>query len=509
MYGLDPAHYYTSPGLSWDALFKTTDVRVELLTDYDMHLFIEKGLRGGISMVSKRYAKANNRYLESYDPGKESSYIFYLDANNLYGWAMSQYLPIGEYRWAREGDEMENVPLEQFTRNLMNVSPTAEKGFILEVDLEYPEELHEEHNAYPLAPECMSVEKDWLSPYQLNLLGNSPLHKIEKLVPNLRKKEKYIVHYRNLQLYLSLGMKLTKVHRILEFKQSPWMQPYIEMNTDFRKRATSDFEKNLYKLMNNSVYGKTMENLRKRIDVKLIRGHEEERLRKLITKPSFHEVRIFDHDLAAVHMTKEKIVFNKPIQVGMTVLDLSKLLMYDFYYNHLKNQYGNRCQLLYTDTDSLLLEIQTEDVYEDMRSHMDLYDTSDFPREHHLYSETNKKVLGKMKDECAGAPIERYVGLRPKMYCIKMAGFAGSSQKEIKKAKGIKKYVVKKQINVQLYEEALFAKKTMKHQMNTLRSEGHNIYAERINKSSLSPLDTKRWIHDDGIQTLAFGNKNI
>ena len=500
IYGLDPAHYYTSPGLSWDALFKTTGVTIELLTDYDMHLFIEKGLRGGISMVSMRYAKANNRHLEeSYDPEKESSYIMYLDANNLYGWAMCQYLPIGEYDWVH----IDGITLNQFTQDLMNISPTTEKGFILEVDLEYPEELHDEHNAYPLAPECMSAEKDWLSPYQLNLLGESPLHKIEKLVPNLRKKEKYVVHYRNLQLYLSLGMKLTKVHRILKFKQSPWMKPYIEMNTEYRKRATCDFEKNLYKLMNNAVYGKTMENLRKRVDVKLIRGHEEEKLRKFIAKPTFHESRIFDHDLAAVHMNKEKIVFNKPIQVGMTVLDLSKHLMYDFYYNKLKNQYGNRCQLLYTDTDSLLVEIKTEDVYEDMKEHMDWYDTSDYPREHELYSEENKKQLGFFKDECSGTPIEKYVGLRPKMYCIK------TLDKEIKKAKGIKRYVVKKEMNIQLYEESLFEKKTMKHQMNTLRSEGHNIYEERINKSSLSPMDSKRWIDNDGITTLAFGHKDI
>ena len=184
----------------------------------------------------------------------------------------------------------------------------------------------------------------------------------------------------------------------------------------------------------------------------------------------------------------------------MSILDLSKHLMYDFYYNELKKQYGDRCEVLYTDTDSLLLNIQTEDVYQDMAQNIDWYDTSDFPQDHPLYSSVNKKVLGKMKDECAGTPIAEYIGLRPKMYSIKM-----SNDSEIKKAKGVKKYVVKKYIKHEQYKEALFGKRTFKHEMNTIRSQGHQIYSLRMNKTSLSPLDTKRWIADDGITTYAYG----
>ena len=203
-------------------------------------------------------------------------------------------------------------------------------------------------------------------------------------------------------------------------------------------------------------------------------------------------------------MKKEKIFLNKPIYVGMTVLDLSKHLMYDFYYNQFKKKYDDRCELLYTDTDSLLLEIQTEDIYDDMYENIEWYDTSDFPKDHFLFNEKNKKVLGKMKSETADRPIKEYVGLRPKMYCINVCG-----KNEIKKAKGVKKYVVKKNITMDLYKESLFNKKTFKHEMNTLRSEGHNIYAQRINKTSLSPLDTKRWISEDGVNTLAYGHLMI
>ena len=234
------------------------------------------------------------------------------------------------------------------------------------------------HNAYPLAPERMVVKKEWMSEYQIALGSNHT--EVEKLVPNLRNKDRYVLHYRNLQLYLSLGMRLTKVHRALKFNQSPWMEPYIRMNTDLRKQATSDFEKDLYKLMNNSVFGKTMENLHNRLNVKLVRASQPDKLRRLIASPAFARAIIFDDDLAGIHMHKNSLVLNRPVYVGMSILDLSKHLMYDFYYNQMKAQYGDRCDLLYTDTDSLLLEIKTEDVYKDMAEHQNLYDTSGYPR---------------------------------------------------------------------------------------------------------------------------------
>ena len=229
---------------------------------------------------------------------------------------------------------------------------------------------------------------------------------VEKLVPNLYNKDRYVLHYRNLLLYMSLGMRLAEVHCALRFDQNPWMEPYIRMNTELRKKAASDFEKDLYKLMNNSVFCKTMENLRKRVDVKLVRSHEED---KLIASPAFARANIFDDNLAAIEVHKSRLVLNHPMYVGMSILDLSKHLMYDFYYNQLKAQYGESFQLLYTDTDSLLIEIQTEDVYQDMTKHPDLYDTSDYPQDHPLYSLANKMVLRKLKDKCAGRAIAGYV----------------------------------------------------------------------------------------------------
>ena len=177
-YGLDPAQYYTSPGLSWDALLKKTGVELELLTDYDQHLFIEKGMRGGISMALKRHAGANNPMVEGYDPGRPSSHILYLDENNLYGWAMSQYLPTSGFRWVDD--------CRQLAKTIAEHPADSPEGYILEVNLEYPEDLHDAHNSYPLAPGRMVVQKEWMLEYQHNLLGVGVTPtEVEKLVPNL------------------------------------------------------------------------------------------------------------------------------------------------------------------------------------------------------------------------------------------------------------------------------------------------------------------------------------
>ena len=430
-YKLDPAWYYTSPGLSWDALLKKTEIELELLTDIDMILFIEKGIRGGVSMISNRYGKANNKYMDNYNTDKESKCIMYLDANNLYGWGMSQKLPYKDFKWINPSEI-----------NVETVDTDGDKGYIVEVDLEYPEELHDLHNDYPLAPE------------------NIEINKVTKLVPNLRNKERYILHIRNLQLYLSLGMKLTRVHKILQFTQKEWMKPYIDLNTSLRAKAKNDFEKDFFKLMNNSVFGKTMENIRNRVDVRLINTREQ--AEKLVVKPNYEDRTIFDANLVAIHMKKTKIKFDKPIYVGLCILDLSKTLMYDFHYNYVINKYGDRQKLLFTDTDSLAYEIKTEDFYQDIKDDVEAkFDTSNYPSSHTSGIKTgcNKKVIGMMKDECGGEQISEFVGLRAKMYSYRVNG------NEEKKAKGVKKVVIKKELVFDDYYNCLVESKSIYKKM--------------------------------------------
>ena len=489
-YELDPAHYFTTPGLSWDAMLKMTKTKLELMSDVDMFLFIEKGMRGGISYIANRYGKANNKYMENYNPEEASKYIMYLDANNLYGWAMSQYLPTGGFKWLTE----EEVDLSKF-------DDESEKGLILEVDLEYPEELHNLHNDYPLAAEKIKVTEDMLSPYCREIAEKFKVKVglVEKLVPTLSKKERYVLHYRNLQLYMSLGLKLTKIHRALEFNQSPWLKTYIDFNTKKRAKAKNSFEKDFFKLMNNSVFGKTMENLRKRQNIKLVT--DEENLLKWTSKPSFVSFKIFNEDLVAVHKMKPTLTLNRPAYVGMCILDLSKTLMYDFHYNYIKNKYGDKARLMFTDTDSLTYEIGVDDVYQDFWKDKHLFDNSDYPKDSPFFDNTNKKVIGKFKDEAAGLSIVEFVGLRSKMYSLMKDNEQGS-----RTAKGIKKNVIKQQLQHDNYKDVLFNKKQLRHEMRVIKSEKHLIGSYVVDKISLSCFDDKRYIHENGVTSYAYGH---
>ena len=441
-YKLDPCHYFTSPGLSWDAMLKMTDIKLELMTDIDMFQFIEKGMRGGISYIANRYCKANNKYTREYDEKAPSKYIMYLDANNLYGWAMSQYLPTGDFRWMTE-KQIDNINLAKYDEN-------SKKGFIAEVDLEYPKELHDLHNDYPLAPERVKVTEDMLSGYckKIATKYNISTGLVQKLIPTLRNKEKYVLHYRNLQLYTDLGLRVIKVHRVLEFNQSPWLKQYIDFNTNKRKNAKNAFEKDFFKLMNNSVFGKTMENLRKRVDVRLVT--DDKKFIKMVSKPTYVSSKIFNENLVAIHKIKETLTLNRPAYVGMCILDLSKTLMYDFHYNYVKAKYGDKAKLLFTDTDSLTYEIEAEDVYEDFWNDKDKFDNSDYSESSPFYNSENKKVIGKFKDEAAGVPIYEFVGLRSKMY-----SYVKKDSKGGKTAKGIKENVIKKNITHENYKETL------------------------------------------------------
>ena len=237
------------------------------------------------------------------------------------------------------------MPTEE---DIIKKKENAKNGWILDVDLEYPKELHEEHNSFPLTPEKKQVKNEWMSEYQHSLIKDLDLKtpKCNKLLLTLQDKNNYVVHYRNLQFYLKQGMKLKRVHRVLEFEQECWMEPYIRMNTEFRKNSKSDFEKNFYKLMNNSDFGKIMENLRNRVDIKIVRSNETDKIRKLVASPLYSRHVMFSNDLFGIDMRKSRLLLNKPVYTGMTILDNSKILMYDFFYNELKKnmaQSANFC----------------------------------------------------------------------------------------------------------------------------------------------------------------------
>jgi len=322
-YKLDPAHYLSAPQLSFDAALRETRMKLELVSDPRMFEMIDSGIRGGVAMISHRYARANNPGVDDYDPEKPTSYIKGVDANNLYGWAMSQPLPYEGFEWMAPS-ELESIDWKA------QLDDQA-YGYILKVDLDYPQELHDLHNDYPLAPERLIVKDEWLSEKQVNLrvqykMGRTDL--ATKLIPNLLNKRNYVIHYRVLKFYLAHGLILKKVHAGIKFLQSSWLAGYIRKNQEMRAQASNDEEADFYKLMNNSLYGKTVENLKKRTNIKLVQ--DIKKLQELINKPHLLDVRVFSEELAAVELQKTQLRIDRQFYIGFTVLDLAKLHMYSY-----------------------------------------------------------------------------------------------------------------------------------------------------------------------------------
>lgn len=533
---LDPACYITSPGFSWDALLykmsKGPIKQLEQLTDYDMVMFFERGTRGGMCVVSKRLAVANNKNLKNYDSSKPSKYISYVDANNLYGLAMSQYLPYADFKW--------NNTL--FTADQLNSSPTLltanpDVGYTLEVDLKCPDDF-EKFNDFPMAPENNVVNFDMLSDFQKMGIEEGEREererrrrrkgkvcalredsrsrrcreqscgKVGKLLATLAPKKNYVVHACNLKYYIEKGYQVEQVHRIVSYKQAPFMKSYIDMNTQLRTLAKSDFEKDLYKLLNNSVFGKTMENVRSRMDCEII--IDQKRALKVNSSPLFERSVIINENLVIAQKKKTSVMFDKPIYIGQAVLDLSKLHMYKFHYDVMQAKFGNNVTLCYTDTDSLVYEVATDDFYADMREDKEFlnhFDTSDFESTNpYNIPQQNKKVLGKFKDEMNGRMIEEFVGLRSKMYSFKyeMTQKEIDSYKHKHKAKGISNTYTKKHINHEDYKRCLLGETIVEAKFHKLSSKNHSIYSEEVSKKSLDRYDTKRYILEDGIATRAF-----
>ena len=500
-YGLEACHYFSAPGLSWDSCLKYTGVKLQLFDNPEMFNFIESNIRGGISQISLRQAKANNPAMgPRYNPEEPLSHLMYYDANNLYGHAMSEPIPTGGFKWLSDK--------EIDTLNLSELEPDDTVGYILEVDLDVPKEVHDKHSSYPLAPEKLKITSDMLSPFQQKFPDKQKKSTV-KLSPNLYSKCKYITHYRNLQFYLEQGLKLKKIHRVLSFAQSRWLESYIAFNTLQRTLTKSNFGKDFFKLLNNSVFGKTQENLRNRINVEIVTDRKT--ALKRVSKPIIKRSYAIHEDLVVMESYVTKLILNKPIYVGFTVLEISKLWMYSFHYRQML-QWFNDIDLCFTDTDSLLYLIRGQCPYTVMEEHKEWFDNSDYPFDHPLYDVANKKKLGLMKDELFSLCLEEFIGLRPKCYSLLFNGQVKNNkvinydQAEKQIAKGTKKMVKKRYIRHEHYRDVVTNLSQLYVKQNSIRSIQHDIGTFHQTRVALTAYDTKRWIEDDGIHTLAYGH---
>ena len=505
-FGLDPAHYVSAPQFAWDSMLKTTKAKVDLISDPAMYEMIRSGIRGGICMISQRLSRANHKKMgKDYNASKDKFTIAYFDANNLYGHALSQPLPISDFRWIDKEDAPK--PEEWLLKD-----PADKFGYVVECDLKYPESLHDLHNEYPLAPERVVIEQEMLSETQLQIRMHYNISnaKTSKLVSHLGDREHYVLHSSALRFYLEQGMELIRVHRIVQFQQSDWMKPYVDLCSGLRAQAKNEFEKDFFKIMVNSVYGKTVENQSKRTNIKIVQSRAE--CMKLTQKPQCISFRIFSENLAAVQSKKPIVLIDKPFYVGFSVLDISKIWMFQFHYRVIKPFFHQYARLLFTDTDSLMYEIEAgyKQVYECFQYFEkrgdDLFDFSSLPRSHFCFSDKNKKVVGKFKDESGGDPILEFIGLRPKMYSIKT--LTDLVVKEKHRAKGVQ-FAASRNLTHAQYLTQLFEPTENRLTNRRIGSSLHVLYTYANDKRALCSFDDKRFLCEDGIHTLAFGHKKL
>ena len=466
-FGINPLYCVSLPGYTWQCGLKFTDINLQTLQDKDMILLLENNIRGGVSSIM------GDKYIKS-DKNKK---ILYIDANNLYGHSMCQYLPYDEIKFDN------TIKLE----DILNTPDDSDIGYFIELDLKYPDNIKQKTKNFPFAPINKKIIPDNFNDYMKEIKPDNHIQ-TKKLICDWSDKKNYLIHYRMLKFYIRHGMIIGKVHNVISFKQSRWLEKYISFNTQKRNKAKNDFEKDFYKLLNNAFYGKTMENVRNRLKIKFIKKDDHKEIIKQQSKLIFNGIHKPYENYDSYTFKQNEVLMDKPIYLGFSVLELSKLLMYETYYDILQPYFEQeKIQLHYMDCDSFVLSIETENIINDLKNLEKLFDFSNLDKNHELFSNKNKKVVGKFKIETPkNIWIDEFVALRSKCYAFK----CGDNSKN--KLKGISKSY-SKNIKFVEYKKCLDGEDYQRECDNyILRSINHEMVLQKIKKSTLSIFDDKR-----------------
>jgi len=486
---IDACHYLSLPMLAKDIMLKHTGVEMELMSDIDMIQFIRTNIRGGLSYVNHRYF---NKEEESEKKGKPMS-LAYVDANNLYGAAMRMPLPLGDYQW------MSQREIDDFTLAKINENNGA-RGYILEVTLEYPEDLHIDHSSFPLAPHQMDITEADLSVYASNVmqeLTKKKKYKARKLTSTFLKREKYVCHGRNLKLYLEKGLRLVKVHRGISFVQSDFLKSYIDMCTQKRAEAKTKAAGNIMKLLCNSLYGKMIENGSNRMDCRFVMNKKQAVSRN--TDPRFKSSMIIAEDFSIAFMGKKETKLNQSWAVGFSILELSKFVMQSLMYDKVKPTFGGEVSVILTDTDSWVLAVPAESSDQAMIMLEDVMDFSNYPEDHPLHDSCVKNLTGFLKNETPGQEITEVVGVRSKTYAIKMQDESVSTR-----CKGVKR-AAKENIMFDSYKKCVTEVAQQNVTQYCIQSKNHINRLLRCKKVAFSSFDDKRYLLC-GIHSVPYGS---
>ena len=433
---INPLYCVSLPGYTWLCGLKYTGINLQTLQDKDMILLIENNIRGGISSV------LGDRYVKS----DENKKILYVDANNLYGHSISQALPFDEIKFDQ------NIKLE----DILNTPNDSDIGYFVEADLTYPDNIKEKTKNFPFAPVNKTTNPDKNNDYMKEIKSDTYIQ-TKKIIFDWCDKKNYLLHYKMLKFYIKHGMIVDKVHAIISFRQSRWLEKFINFNTQKRNQAVNDFEKGFYIILNNAFFGKTMENVRVRLKKKFVKKDDHREIIKQQSKLTFNGIQKSYENCDSYTFKQKEVLMDKPIYLGFAVLELSKLLMYETSYDIIQPYFGQEnIQLYYMDTDSSVLSVNTKDIIRNLKNLEDIFDFNNLDKNHELFSNKNKKVIGFFKIETPkGNLIDDFVCLRSKMYAFKCGNDSKNKLKGIPKSqsKNIKFEEYKKYLDGEDYQQ--------------------------------------------------------